>query len=63
VDSDFGGGVTDVEGGIFKVGFAPAKNWVLNGTYFMNDRFVDVPSSAGQELDYDRYQIDFNWKF
>jgi hypothetical protein len=64
VDSDFGGGITDVDGGIFKIGFAPAKNWVLNGTYFMNSRFVDVPTSAGlSDQSYDRYQIDLNWKF
>jgi hypothetical protein len=61
VDSDFGGGVTDVDGSIFKLGFAPAKNWVLNGTYFMNSRFIDAPGAT--ERDYDRYQIDFNWKF
>ena len=46
VDSDFGGGVTDVDGSIFKLGYAPAKNWVLNGTYFMNDRFVDAPGAT-----------------
>lgn len=61
VDSDFGGGVTDVDGSIFKLGYAPAKNWVLNGTYFLNDRFVDAPGAT--ERSYDRYQIDFNWKF
>jgi Putative porin len=61
VDSDFGGGVTDVDGSIFKLGFAPARNWVLNGTYFMNNRFIDAPGAT--ERDYDRYQIDFNWKF
>jgi hypothetical protein len=61
VDSDYGGGVTDVDGGIFKIGFAPAKNWVLNGTYFMNSRFIDAPGAI--ERSYDRYQIDLNWKF
>jgi len=61
VDSDFGGGVTDVEGGVIKVGFAPAKNWVLNGTYFMNDRFIDAPGAT--ESDYDRLQVDLNYKF
>ena len=61
VDSDFGGGVTDVDGSIFKIGYAPAKNWVLNGTYFMNNRFVDAPGAT--EQNYDRYQIDMNWKF
>jgi hypothetical protein len=61
VDSDFGGGVTDADGSVFKVGYAPAKNWVLNGTYFMNNRFVDAPGATEQS--YDRYQIDLNWKF
>jgi regulator of replication initiation timing len=61
VDSDFGGGVTDADGSIFKIGYAPAKNWVLNGTYYMNTRFVDAPGA--EEQDYDRYQIDLNWKF
>jgi hypothetical protein len=61
VDSDFGGGITDADGSVVRVGFAPAKNWVMNGTYFMNDRFVDAPGAV--ERSYDRYQIDFNWKF
>ena len=61
VDSDFGGGVTDVDGSIFKIGFAPAKNWVLNGTYYMNNRFIDAPGAI--ERSYDRYQLDLNWKF
>lgn len=61
VDSDFGGGITDTEGGVLRIGYAPAKNWVLNGTYFMNDRFVDAPGAI--ESDYDRYQLDLNYKF
>lgn len=61
VDSDFGGGVTDVDGSVIKIGFAPAKNWVVNGTYFMNNRFIDAPGAA--ERNYDRYQVDLNWKF
>lgn len=59
VDSDFGGGVTDVDGSVLKFSYAPAKNWLLNGTYFLNDRFVDV----GTQRDYKRYQIDFSYKF
>lgn len=60
VESDFGGGVTDTEGSVFKFSYAPAKNWLLNGTYFLNDRFVD----AGPiEREYKRYQIDFSYKF
>jgi hypothetical protein len=59
VDSDFGGGVTDTQGSVFKIGFAPAANWLLSGTYFLNERFVDV----GTQQDYDRYQIDLSTKF
>jgi regulator of replication initiation timing len=61
IDSDFAGGVTDVNGSVFKIGYAPARNWVLNGTYFLNDRFIDAPGAT--ERSYDRYQIDLNWKF
>ncbi len=61
VDSDFGGGVTDVDGSVVRIGYAPAKNWILNGTYFLNNRFVDAPGAT--ESDYDRYQIDLNFKF
>ncbi len=67
VDSDFGGGLTDVDGSVFKIVYAPAKNWTLNGTYFLNNRFLDVPTNVAgvptNDLDYDRYQIDFNVKF
>ena len=59
VDSDFGGGITDVEGNVFRFSYAPLKNWLFNGTYFMNKRFVDV----GTERDYDRWQLDFSYKF
>ncbi len=61
VDSDFGGGVTDVNGSVFKVGYAPAKNWILNGTYFLNERFIDAPGAT--ERSYDRYQVDLNYRF
>ena len=60
-DSDFGGGVTDTEGSVIRFGYAPARNWVLNGTYFLNQRFIDAPGAI--ERDYDRYQIDLNYKF
>ena len=61
VDSDFGGGVTDVDGSVIKVGYAPAKNWVLNGTYFLNNRFIDAPGAT--QRSYDRYQVDLSYKF
>jgi hypothetical protein len=67
VDSDFGGGITDVDGSVFKLGFAPAKNWTLNATYFLNQRFIDQPLTVGgvprTGVDYDRWQLDFNVKY
>jgi len=59
VDSDFGAGKTDADGWIFKVGYVPVKNWTLNGTYFVNKIGVD----AGNNVDYDRLQLDLNYKF
>lgn len=59
VDSDFGGGVTDTNGGVIRAGFVPFTGFTLNGTYFMNKRFVDV----GTERDYKRWQLDLNYKF
>jgi hypothetical protein len=59
IDSDFGGGITDTDGSVFRFSYAPLKNWLFNGTYFMNSRFNDV----GTERDYDRYQLDFAYKF
>jgi hypothetical protein len=59
VDSDFGNGNTDTEGWVFKGGYAPAKNWVINATYFLNTLNKDV----GTELDYQRLQLDLNYKF
>jgi hypothetical protein len=59
VDSDFAGGLTDADGSVFKFSYAPAKNWLFNGTYFLNDRFVDV----GTQRDYKRYQLDMVFRF
>ncbi len=64
IDSDFGGGNADNEGFVFRFGYAPVRNWVLNATYFLNKRNVDRANSVGQtEVDYDRLQLDFNVKF
>lgn len=59
IDSDFGGGTSDSEGWVLRGGYAPQRNWVLNATYFINQRNIDV----GTEADYDRLQVDFNVKF
>ena len=59
IDSDFGDGTTDSEGWAIKGGYAWVKNVTFNGTYFINTRNKDV----GTELDYDRLQLDINYKF
>jgi hypothetical protein len=58
-DSDFADGRTDGDGSVFTIGYAPIKNWTINGKYFMNTLNRDV----GTELDYGRWQLDFNAKF
>jgi len=69
IDSDFGGGISDTEGWAFKAAYAPLKNWTLNATYFLNDRYVDVPlmasptSAPQSSVGYDRLQLDFSLKF
>lgn len=69
VDSDFGGGVTDVEGFAVKAAWVPATNWTINGTYFVNKRFVDIAAANGTittaqfDHDYKRLQLDLNYKF
>lgn len=64
IDSDFAGGVSDSEGWVVRGAYAPVKNWVLNATYFLNQRNRDVAASSGQrDVDYDRLQLDFNVKF
>jgi hypothetical protein len=59
IDSDFGDGRTDSEGWFLKGGYAPVKNVTLNATYFINTLNKDV----GVELDYNRLQLDVNYKF
>ena len=58
-DSDYGGGGTDAEGHIVKAKYAVSRNVIIGGTYFSNiiNRF-SLP-----EEDYDRFQIDLEFKF
>lgn len=58
-DSDFGGGGTDVKGHKFKAGLGLAKNTKLGLTYFKNE----YGGFSGEELDYDRIQLDLKTKF
>jgi hypothetical protein len=59
LDSDYGDGRTDADGWVLKAGYAPVKNFTMNATYFLNTINKDV----GTELDYDRLQLDLNYKF
>lgn len=59
IDSDFADGRTDADGWVFKAGYAPVRNVTFNATYFLNTMNKDV----GTELDYDRLQLDVNYKF
>ena len=70
VDSDFGNGVTDAEGWVIKAAYAPVKNITLNGTYFINTRTQCGGNNRlcgtgieEYELDYNRLQLDVNYKF
>ena len=71
IDSDFGAGASDAEGSVIKAGYAPAKNWVINGPYFLNttnnDRAATIAGVPGVttkfDRDYKRLQLDLNFKF
>ncbi len=58
-DSDFGGGGTDSDGHMLKAKYAVSKKIALGGTLFLNnvDRF------QGTEHDYNRLQLDVEFKF
>lgn len=58
-NSDFAGGGTDSKGHILKGTYALNKNWKLELTYFANKRNANL----GIEEDYDRIQIDSQFKF
>ncbi|MFT7300842.1 MAG: hypothetical protein ACI89Z_001307 [Porticoccus sp.] len=60
-DSDFGGGGTDVKGHKFKFGLGVSKNTKIGLTYFSNE-YGDFANN-GNEVDYDRLQIDLKTKF
>jgi hypothetical protein len=59
LDSDYGDGKTDADGWVLKAGYAPVRNFTMNATYFLNTINKDV----GTALDYDRLQLDLNYKF
>lgn len=62
VDSDFGGGITGSKGHVVRAAYAVAKNWTVNGAYLKNERRTGNSLTA-TPFDYDRYQLDLNFKF
>jgi hypothetical protein len=74
VDSDFGDGTTDSNGWVLRGTYAPVRNLNVQATYFINDRFKDVapvrgvvpPDTTyeiGNDIGYDRLQLDINYRF
>ena len=74
IDSDFGDGVAGADGWVLKAGYAPVRNVTLNATYLKNQRTICGTGTAPNnrtcgagipeyELDYDRWQLDVNYKF
>lgn len=67
-DSDFGAGNTDSDGWFLKAGYQFAKNWKLNGTYFLNKTNNDVGTAITGvgtvvDRDYKRLQLDLSMNF
>lgn len=58
-DSDFGGGGTDSKGHMLKAKYAVSKKIFVGGTLFLND----VDRFQGSEHDYNRLQLDVEFKF
>lgn len=56
-DSDFGGGGTDARGHVLSGTYAFHEAWNFKATYFINEVDLEDPR------DYDRLQLDLNFKF
>jgi hypothetical protein len=68
VDSDVGAGNTDYRAHVLRAGYAVARNWVVNLTWQVADTNIDVPATVGgvgavQDRDYERLQLDLNFRF
>ena len=68
LDSDYGAGNTDADGVFVKAAYQFARNWRLNGTYFINQTNNDVAATVAGvgsvfNRDYKRLQIDLNMTF
>ena len=62
IDSDFGAGSTGSKGHVLRPGFGFNKNFRINGTYFLNDTNIDIPTTINGapvlDRDYKRLQLD-----
>lgn len=58
-DSDFGGGGTDTRGHVFRGNYGLGDKWNLGLSYFLNT----IGEGAGNERDYDRLQMDVNFRY
>lgn len=58
-DSDFAGGGTDAKGHILKAKYGLSQKIFFGGTFFVNDK----DRFQGTEHDYDRVQVDLEFKF
>jgi hypothetical protein len=56
-DSDYAGGGTDNKGFIFQYDYQASKNVMLSATFFMNRKGIR------NGVDYNRLQIDSNFRF
>ena len=67
IDSDFGAGVSDSKGHVIRGAYQVAKNFKVNGTYFINklnnDVSTTVNGAAIKDRDYKRLQLDLNYSF
>jgi hypothetical protein len=68
IDSDLGGGNTDYRGHVVRAGYAIAKNWTANLTWFSGETNVGAPASVSGigpvfDRNYERLQLDLNFKF
>lgn len=58
-DSDFGGGGTDTTGHVLRSAYALSDKTNLAVSYFLNE----IGENQGSEVDYDRLQLDVNFKY
>jgi len=62
-DSDFGAGLTDSEGSVFRFSYAPIANGTFTTTYYMNDLLMSNPVSPDASDEHRKLQVDFTMKF